>query len=305
MSSTIWQGVLPAITTAFTPEGQLDLPFIRRHVQWLVENGCTGIVPCGSLGEGATLTREEKSILIQTCVEAAAGKAAVVPGIAALGTVAAIDLARYAESAGCSGLMVLPPYAYSTDWREMKAHVRAVIGSTHLPCILYNNPIAYKTDFLPHQIEELARECPNLEAVKESSADVRRITAIKALIGDRLVLGMGVDDEIVEGIAAGAKFWIAGLVNAMPKESVRLFEFAMNGEREKAAELYRWFLPLLRFDVVPKFVQLIKLTQQRVGRGSTTVRPPRLELEGTGDYPKRWPCSTAPSPRALSCNQSP
>jgi len=280
MSSTIWQGVMPAITTAFTPDGQIDLPFIRTHVQWLIENGCTGIVPCGSLGEGATLSREEKSTLIRTCVETAAGRATVVPGIAALGTGAAIDLARDAENAGCDGVMVLPPYAYSTDWREMKAHVQAVIRATPLPCILYNNPIAYKTDFLPHQIEELARECPNLEAVKESSADVRRITEIKALTGERLALGVGVDDAIVEGIAAGAKFWIAGLVNAMPKESVRLFDLAMDSERERAFELYRWFLPLLRFDVVPKFVQLIKLAQQRVGMGSTTVRPPRIELEG-------------------------
>ena len=167
----------------------------------------------------------------------------------------------------------------------MKAHVDAVIGATGLPVMLYNNPIAYRTDFLPEQIAELAHQHPNLEAVKESSADVRRVTALRAILGDRLNILVGVDDAIVEGIDAGAVGWIAGLVNAFPAESVALFDQAVavrsgGGDRERLAALYHWFLPLLRLDVVPKFVQLIKLTQERVGMGSARVRPPRLELAG-------------------------
>ena len=116
--------------------------------------------------------------------------------------------------------------------------------------------------------------------MKESSTDVRRVTWIRELVGDRLAIFVGVDDAIVEGIAVGAVGWVAGLVNALPKESVDLFNYAMNGEREKAIELYNWFLPLLRMDTVPKFVQLIKLVQQEVGMGNARVRPPRLELDG-------------------------
>jgi 4-hydroxy-tetrahydrodipicolinate synthase len=160
----------------------------------------------------------------------------------------------------------------------MKAHVEVVFRSTSLSCMLYNNPVAYGTDFLPEQIRELAAEHENFAAVKESSTDVRRITWIKALVGDRLDISVGVDDAIVEGIAAGAVGWVAGLVNALPKESVALFDYAMNGQHDKARELYEWFLPLLRMDTVPKFVQLIKLVQQEAGMGSTRVRPPRLEL---------------------------
>jgi 4-hydroxy-tetrahydrodipicolinate synthase len=174
--------------------------------------------------------------------------------------------------------MVLPPYVYRGDWHETKAHVSAVIRATSLPCMLYNNPVSYGTDFLPEQIQELANEHSNLEAVKESSTDVRRIMAIRALIGERLALFVGVDDAIVESIYAGAVGWIAGLVNAFPKESVDLFNLATAGEREKAERLYHWFLPLLRMDTVPKFVQLIKFVQQEVGMGSARVRPPRLEL---------------------------
>ena len=139
----------------------------------------------------------------------------------------------------------------------------------------------YGTDFLPEQIKELAAAHENFEAVKESSTDVRRITWIRELVGDRLAIFVGVDDAIVEGIAVGAVGWIAGLVNALPKESVEIFNYAMNGEREKAIRLYNWFLPLLRMDTVPKFVQLIKLVQQEVGMGNARVRPPRLELNGS------------------------
>jgi 4-hydroxy-tetrahydrodipicolinate synthase len=146
--------------------------------------------------------------------------------------------------------------------------------------MLYNNPIAYTTDFLPLHVHELLHEHSNLHAIKESSADVRRIAALRALVGDKLRILVGVDDVLVESVYAGAVGWIAGLVNAFPKESVRLFDLALKGQRDQAFELYRWFLPLLRLDTVPKFVQLIKFVQEAVGMGSQRVRPPRLPLTG-------------------------
>lgn len=281
----IWRGVIPAITTRFNEDGSVDHGFFAEHCRWLVDAGCVGLVPLGSLGEGATLSFDEKLALLQTALDAVGDHVPIIPGIASLSTSEAVRLARAAATAGCSGVMVLPPYVYSTDWREMKAHVATVIGATELPVLLYNNPIAYRTDFVPEQIAELAHEHANLEAVKESSADVRRLMAIKALLGDRLDLLVGVDDLIVEAIQAGAVGWIAGLVNAFPHESVELFELGLrlrDGEAERARidALYQWFLPLLRLDTVPKFVQLIKLAQEMVGMGSARVRPPRLELTG-------------------------
>ncbi len=274
-----WEGVLPAMTTAFQPDGSVDYTFIAKHARWLVDNGCGGVVALGSLGESATLNFDEKVEILKTLVSTLAGLP-VVAGIASLSTEEAVILARAAESIGCSGLMVLPPYVYTSDWREMKAHVQAVLRATRLPCMLYNNPVSYKTDFLPHQIKELADEHANLAAVKESSADVRRVTALRALGGDRLALFVGVDDAIVEGIRAGAVGWVAGLVNAFPRESVALYQCALRGEQARAEELYRWFLPLLRMDTVSKFVQLIKLVQQEVGMGNERVRGPRLILAG-------------------------
>ena len=275
-----WAGVMPATTTAFDEQLNIDHAFVARHAKWLIDNGCTGIVTPGSLGESATLSFDEKLALWKTVIDAVGERVPVVAAIASLSTAEAVQLAQRAADVGCSGLMVLPPYVYRSDWREMKAHIDAVFRATKLSCMLYNNPVAYGTDFLPKQIAEVAAEHENLEALKESSTDVRRITWIRELIGDRLAIFVGVDDVIVEGVLMGAVGWIAGLVNAFPRESVDLFNYALERDLEKAMKLYNWFLPLLRMDTVPKFVQLIKLVQQEVGMGNARVRPPRLELTG-------------------------
>jgi 4-hydroxy-tetrahydrodipicolinate synthase len=271
---------MPAMTTAFDAALNVDHAFVARHARWLVENGCSGIVCLGSLGEAATLSFDEKIAVLSTVVAAVSPTVPVVAAISALSTAEAVALAQAAQSVGVQGLMILPPYVYRGDWREMKAHIGAILAATPLEAMLYNNPIAYCTDFLPEQIAELAAEFLKLVAVKESSADIRRVTAIRALLGERLAIFVGVDDLIVEGIAAGAVGWIAGLVNALPRESVDLFDLATAGRRQEAFELYRWFLPLLRMDTVPKFIQLIKQVQQELGIGSARVRPPRLELAG-------------------------
>jgi 4-hydroxy-tetrahydrodipicolinate synthase len=175
--------------------------------------------------------------------------------------------------------MVLPPYAYRGPWRETREHFARVLDATPLGCMLYNNPPAYGTDVLPAQAKELADAHPNLHAVKESSGDVRRMTAIRALLGDRVALFVGIDDMVLEGVAAGAEGWIAGLVNGFPAESMRLFELARDGRADEAEELYRWFLPLLRLDAVPEFVHLVKLAQARAGWGNERVRLPRMPLD--------------------------
>jgi 4-hydroxy-tetrahydrodipicolinate synthase len=252
----VFRGVLPAVTTPFTPALAVDHERLASHVAWLLEAGCDGVVPVGSLGEGATLSHDERLDVVATCVRAADGRAPVLAGIAAASTADAVRLAQEAAARGCDGLMVLPPHVYSSDGREMRAHVGAVLSATPLPCMLYNNPIAYRTDFRLADVGALAASHGNLVAIKESS------------------------DLVVEGVAAGATGWVAGLVNALPHECVALFRLASEGRQREAADLYRWFLPLLRMDTVPKFVQLIKLVQEDRGRGSRRVRPPRLDLEG-------------------------
>jgi 4-hydroxy-tetrahydrodipicolinate synthase len=279
MEKRDWAGVLPAITTPFTPDLSIDYDALASHVQWLVSRGCPGIVALGSLGESQTLAFDEKVRILQAIREAVPDSL-VVAGVAGLSTAECVTLARRAADVGCDGLMALPAYVYKSDARETRAHYSAVIGATSLSCMLYNNPIAYGIDVSPDQLAELADMHDNLHAVKESSGDVRRVTAVGERLGDRLQIFAGMDDMILEAIPMGASGWIAGLVNALPDESIAVFQLASSGQWDEARVLYNWFLPLLRLDTVPKFVQLIKLVQQEVGRGSARVRPPRLELEG-------------------------
>jgi len=278
MNKRDWTGVIPAMTTPFRQDMAVDLDALRDKVRWLIESGCTGVVAAGSLGEGATLSLAEKRDVFRACREAAGNRGWVVAAIGSLSTADAVAQAEVAHAAGADGLMVLPPYAYRSDWRETKAYFGAVFAATPLSSMLYNNPVAYITDVTARQMLELAAEQSNFHAVKESSGDVRRITALREICGDRLAPLVGVDDLIVEAVAAGAAGWIAGLANALPEESVRLFELARQGPSRELRDLYEWFLPLLRLDTVPKFVQLIKLVQAELGRGHARVRPPRLGL---------------------------
>lgn len=278
MKKAQWTGVFPAITTPFNQDQTVDHEFLARHVAWLVDHGCTGIVALGSLGESATLELEEKIEILQTCVASVGTRVPVIAGIAGLRTSDCTNLAQRAADAGCEGLMVLPPYVHKGPWSEMRAHFGSIIEATDLSCMLYNNPIAYGTDVTPDQLEELAMH-DNLHAVKESSGDVRRVTAVVAQLGKRLNVFAGLDDMIVEAVMMGAGGWIAGLVNALPAESVELVRLTKAGKIDEARALYDWFLPLLRLDTIPEFVQHIKLVQQELGCGSAYVRPPRLELE--------------------------
>jgi dihydrodipicolinate synthase/N-acetylneuraminate lyase len=300
-----WTGVMPAVTTCFDESYQVDHDFMLRHCRWLLDNGCSSLVLLGSLGEGATLSFEEKVEVLRTGVSAAQGRAPVVASISALSTAEAVNLAKTAADAGCDALMILPPFVYQGSWREMKAHVTAVLAATPLACMLYNNPVAYGTDFLPNQVQELT-EYSNLQAVKESSADARRVSDIRYLVGDRLQICAGIDDMILASLAGGAGGWIAGLANALPRESVDLFNAIVNNRRREADALYRWFLPLLRMDAVPAFVQLIKLVQSEVGMGNMRVRPPRLELSDTDrmDAQKlvRDTLRNRPQPESVSMN---
>jgi dihydrodipicolinate synthase/N-acetylneuraminate lyase len=279
MPASPFRGVLPAITTPFRADGTIDHDALAAHARWQLDAGCSGIVPLGSLGEGATLDADERVAVLRTLVPAC-GTHPVLPGIAATSTRQAVGLAQAAERAGCRGLMVLPAYVHRGPFTEHLAHVAAVLRASSLPCMLYNNPPAYGVDFTPECVAELAARHDNLVAVKESSGDARRVTAVKALLGERLDVLVGLDDMVVEGVAAGAAGWVAGLVNALPRESVRLFQLARAGQADAAAALYRWFLPLLRMDTVPEFVQLIKLVQAQVQRGDERVRAPRQPVDG-------------------------
>jgi 4-hydroxy-tetrahydrodipicolinate synthase len=274
-----WAGVFPAVTTQFLPDQSLDPEATARHVDVLIESGVAGLVMLGSLGENVTLEPHEKRAVMQVTIRAARGRVPVLSGVAETSTAAGVRYVREMEQLGADGVMVLPAMVYKSDARETMQHFRTIARSTKLPILVYNNPVSYGVDITPRMFAELADE-PNLAAIKESSADVRRITDLINEVGDRYAILTGVDDLALESIMLGAVGWVAGLGIAFPAENQYLWDLAVAGRWEEARAIYRWYMPLLHLDTHPKFIQYIKLAIQECGLGSETVRAPRLPLVG-------------------------
>ena len=277
--NTDWSGVFPAVTTKFRPDGPLDLAAMERHFRFQLEAGVHGLIVLGSLGENAVLDDSEKLEILDLAVSVAAGTVPVLACVAENTTRRARRFAQEAARHGADGLMVLPAMGYVADRREVLTHFFAVADAGNLPIMVYNNPISYRMDIDISMLAEMARE-PKFVAVKESSDDIRRVTDLRNHLGDRYRIFSGVDDLALESLLLGADGWVAGLVNAFPRETVVLYEWAKEGKLKEALNLYRWFTPLLHLDVSTKLVQNIKLAEALVGIGGEEVRPPRLPLTG-------------------------
>lgn len=274
-----WRGVFPAAVTFFGQDQSLDVPGTLAHVDRLIAGGCHGVIMLGTVGENCSIEAVEKRELLKATVERVAGRVPVLTGVAEYTTRLACRFAEDARKLGVDGLMVLPAMVYPSDPAETIAHFRGVARATDLPIMCYNNPVSYKVDISPAMFAELADE-PTLVAIKESSEDVRRITDLTNLLGDRYALWCGVDDLALESLILGAVGWVSGLVNAFPEENRRLWDLATAGRWAEAVAIYRWYTPLLHLDTHPKLVQYIKLAMAEAGLGNETVRAPRLPIVG-------------------------
>src|SRR6202050_2109541 len=277
--SCTWSGVFPAATTQFDSALEVDLPATQKVQKALLHDGVHGLVLMGTVGEGNSLTAEEKRSVLGAAVEVSGGKAPVIAGFSEFTTAAAVKFARDAERLGAAGLMVLPAMVYVPTAAELEHHFRAVAAATGLPIMLYNNPPSYRVNIDLATLAKLA-DVPNIVAIKESAPDTRRFTDIINAFGERFVLFAGLDDVAFEALTLGAKGWVSGLTNAFPAESLRLYEALRKGDLDQARKIYRWFMPLLHLDAEHDLVQSIKLAEQIMGRGSERVRPPRLPLSG-------------------------
>jgi len=277
--SIAWSGVFPAVTTQFNADFSLNLEATHQVISNLVDDGVSGLVVCGTVGENTSLSTHEKLAVIEVAKDASRGRVPVIAGVAEFTTEFARNTVREAARVGVDGVMVMPALVYSAKPHETAAHFRAVATGTDLPVMVYNNPPIYKNDVTPDVLIAL-QDCENIVCFKDSSGDTRRFIDLRNAVGDRFVLFAGLDDVVVESIAVGAEGWVSGMSNAFPKEGETLFRLAMQKRYDEALALYRWFMPLLHLDARPDLVQCIKLCEEMVGRGSAITRPPRLALQG-------------------------
>lgn len=269
-----FEGVYVALVTPFTEDYEVDYEKLKDLCNWLIEEGVDGLVPGGSLGEYATMTNEERAKMVETVIEAAAGRVPVVVGTAAPSTKQAVYWLQHAKEHGAAGVMALPPINYKPLESEVIEHYRA-LSEVGIPIIAYNNPRDYPTDLTPELLSKIA-QFENVVAVKEFSGDVRRMQEI--LEKTDLEVMVGVDDLALEGALVGATGWISGVPNALPKEGIELFRLGREGKVTEGLELYQHQLPLYRFDKSPQLVQYIKYMMELAGRPVGPTRPPRLPL---------------------------
>lgn len=267
---------LPYAEDASAPAGlRPDLDKFAEHCRWLVDNGCRGVGPNGSLGEYSSLTDDERRAVAKTAIEAVGDDGVVVVGVHGVGAHQARAWAEKAAEDGADGVLCLPPTMYRANRGEVIHHFSEV-AKAGLPVMVYNNPIDTKVDLTPDLLAEIA-QLDNIVAVKEFSGDVRRILEIRELAPDLAVIA-GADDLTLEALLMGATGWFAGFPNVFPKESVRLYDLAVRGKLEEARALYEPLVAAFRWDSRVEFVQAIKYGMDYVGRYGGPCRPPRGPL---------------------------
>ncbi|TFE53235.1 dihydrodipicolinate synthase family protein [Streptomyces sp. ICN441] len=272
-----WHGVMVATALPLSDDLRVDYDAYAAHVARLIDNGCDGVVPNGSLGEYQTLTDDERARVVRTAVEAAGDGQRVMPGVSAYGSAEARRWADQAAEAGAGSVLLLPPNAYRADPDAVAAHY-AEVARSGLPVVAYNNPHDTRIDLTPELLARLHGE-QNIVAVKEFSGDVRRGYEI-AELAPGLDLLIGADDVLLELALAGAVGWIAGYPNAFPAACTRLYRAARTGDLDTALPLYKSLHPLLRWDSRTEFVQAVKLSMDLAGRHGGPSRPPRSPLTG-------------------------
>jgi 4-hydroxy-tetrahydrodipicolinate synthase len=267
---------LPYREDSSAPAGlAVDYDRYAEHCRWLIDGGCRGVGPNGSLGEYSSLTDDERRRVARTAIEAVGDRAVVVVGVHGPGSHQARYWAELAAEDGADGVLCLPPTMYRASRADVIAHYEAV-ASVGLPVMVYNNPIDTKVDLTPGLLAEIA-QIDNIVAVKEFSGDVRRVLEIQEKAPGLEVVA-GADDVTLEALLMGATGWFAGFPNVFPAESALLYDLGVAGRLEEARELYEPLVAAFRWDSRTEFVQAIKLGMDQLGRYGGPCRPPRGPL---------------------------
>jgi 4-hydroxy-tetrahydrodipicolinate synthase len=277
MTTKPWHGVLVATPTFFRGDHSLDLDHLQEHIVWLAENGCSGVVPAGSLGEYQVLTDQERVDVVRASVEAAPEGFSVIPGVSAYGGDEALMWSQEAAKAGADAVMCQPPNAYRADERDVVEHFKRV-ADAGLPIMAYNNPIDNKVDLDPRMLYAVSDAVPLVGSIKDFSGKVSRAYEMKALTPQIEVI-VGMDTVVVELLLAGATGWVAGFPSSVPAVCVKLYNAVLAGDLVTALALYDVSQQLFVWDDHHHFVQAVKLSMDVVGRYGGPVRLPRHALD--------------------------
>ncbi len=238
----MFEGIYVAIPTPFK-NGKVDEKALKEHIEFLIENGVDGIVPCGTTGESATLSYEEHEKVIALTIEQCRGRVKVIAGTGSNSTSEAIRLTKFAEEVKADGALLITPYYNKPNQEGLYLHFKAVAEAVSIPIVLYNVPGRTGVNMLPETVERLSR-IDNIVAIKEATGSTNVATEIINLCGERISVLSGDDLTFFPLLAVGAKGVISVTANVAPEKMVEMFKAFKSGDLVKAQELHLELYPL-------------------------------------------------------------
>ena len=270
-----WHGSFAVIVTPFTENGDIDENAYRQVVDLVIEAGCHGVISAGSTGEFFLMTNDERKEVFSIAVDQAGGRVPVIAGTSAIRTEDVVDLTRHAGDVGCAGTMLLPPIYIGVDDREVIEFYTRVSGEGGLPIMLYNSPAAVRKHLTPQLVEQLVG-LENVVAIKDSSLDMRQLTALVRFCGDDLRVFVGLEDLLLPALAVGAVGVVAMMPQVVGRMAVDLYETAVSGDMVRARELHNKIVRVYDLFNVGSGYIAIKESMNMLGRPGGHSRPPML-----------------------------
>ena len=277
MKNTVFKGAATAIVTPLTKDG-IDYESFGRLIEWQISEGIAAIVAVGTTGEGSTLDDREHKEAIKFCVEKVAGRVPVIAGTGSNDTAYAIELTKYACEVGADAMLLVTPYYNKATQKGLIESFKAIADASTKPCILYNVPSRTGCNLLPESVLALA-DHKNIVGIKEASGNISQIAELARLVGDKLDIYSGNDDQIIPILSLGGSGVISVLSNLMPKETQKICDDFFAGDTKTALKTQLDLLPLIdalfcEVNPIP-----VKCAMHHMGYGENYLRLPLTPME--------------------------
>ncbi len=233
----MFKGSLVAMITPFGENGEVDEKGIEKLVEFHIQNGTNGIVPCGTTGESPTLSHEEHKRVVEVTINAVAGRVLVIAGTGSNCTREALELTSHAKKAGADGALIITPYYNKPTQKGLYLHFKKIAEEVDIPIVVYNVPSRTGVNILPETLAELA-ELKNIVAVKEASGNLDQMTHIVELCGDKITLLSGDDKLLLPVLSIGGKGVISVVANIIPRDVSDMVSEFEKGNYQRAKELF-------------------------------------------------------------------
>jgi 4-hydroxy-tetrahydrodipicolinate synthase len=272
------RGVLTALATPFTEDGNIDQALLRALIDRSIAGGVHGVVACGSTGEFSALSGDERRLVVETVVGHVAGRLPVIAQTGATSTAEAIRLSRHAQSAGADVIMPVAPYYEPLTIDETLSYLRAVAGAVDIPVMLYNLPAATGVDLDPDTVGALARETQNIRYIKNTTVDMAQTVRLIHNHGDVISTFVGWDSLLLSALAEGAAGVMAGTANVVPAELVAVYDAVSAGNLGQAREAWARVYPLIDAIMAQPFIPAVKAGLAAAGFPAGKPREPAAGL---------------------------